>query len=84
MVEHYMAILPFEPNNWVLCHQPSSVEEAIILMETNAAAKPGNYLIAKAWKNKVPKATRGDCRPEENGCEEEGPFTSATSTVQAQ
>lgn len=51
MVEHYMAVLPFKPNNWVLCsHQLTMLEDAIALMEANVAAEAGLYLIPKAWK----------------------------------
>lgn len=32
LVEHFTAILPFKPKNWVLCHQPNTSEEAIMLM----------------------------------------------------
>lgn len=37
MVEHYMAILPFKPNTWVLCHQPTTLEEATFLIEAYEA-----------------------------------------------
>lgn len=60
MVEHYMAILPFKPKKWVLCHQLAMLEDAIVaLMEAYAAANVMLYLIPKAWK-KSNRPGRGD------------------------
>lgn len=42
VVEHYMSILLFKPKNWVLCHQPATLEEAIVLMEAYTSAKAGD------------------------------------------
>lgn len=53
LVEHYVAILPFKQKNWVLCHQPATLEEGVTLMEVNASAEGGLYLILKRWKSKV-------------------------------
>lgn len=33
LVEHYIAILPFKPKNWVMCHQPTTLDEAVAPME---------------------------------------------------
>lgn len=52
MEEHYTAILPFKPKNWVLCHQPSMLEDTIALMEAYAAVEASLYLIPKAWQKK--------------------------------
>lgn len=51
MVETFPSILLFIPNNWVLCHQPSTLEGAIVVMEAYASAEEGLYLIPKAWRN---------------------------------
>lgn len=53
MVEQYTTILPFKLKNWVLCHQPSTLKEAIILMEAYILAETGHYLILKAWRVKA-------------------------------
>lgn len=50
MVELCMAILLFKPKN---CHQPSTFEEAIVVMEAYASAEVGHYLILKTWKVKT-------------------------------
>lgn len=52
LVEHFTATLPFKPKNWVLCHQPQSLEEAVMLMEAYGSAEVGLYLIPKSWKRK--------------------------------
>lgn len=43
-----MAILPFKPQNWVMCHAPAILKEAMVLMEGYASVEPGVYLIPKA------------------------------------
>lgn len=64
--EHYMAILLFKPKNWVLCHQPRTLEEAITLMEVYASADAADYRRVKAtgslmskWKEERPLARLG-------------------------
>lgn len=47
-----MAILPFKPKRWVLCHKPASLEEAIGLMEAYSSAEAGMYLMPKSWLSK--------------------------------
>lgn len=47
LVERYVAILPFKPRNWVLCHQLATLEEAVTLMEAYASAEAGLYLFPK-------------------------------------
>lgn len=49
MVQHYMSVLPLKPKNWVMCHQPTTLEEAMVLMEAYAGA----YLIPMAWKTQT-------------------------------
>lgn len=50
--EHYTALLPFKQKKWVACHQPSTLAEAIVLMQAYMLAKAGHYLTPKAWKEK--------------------------------
>lgn len=52
MIEHYTTLLPFKPKNWVLCHNPSTLEKMIALMEAYASVKAGMYLINWSWKKK--------------------------------
>lgn len=33
--------------NWVLCHQPATLEEAVVLMEAYASTEVGLYIIPK-------------------------------------
>lgn len=33
LVEHYIALLPFQPKSWVLCHKPVPLEKTIGLIE---------------------------------------------------
>lgn len=47
MVEHYTAIFPFKPKNWVLYHQLRTLEEAITLMEVYVFTMAGHYPDAK-------------------------------------
>lgn len=30
LVEHYIPILPFKRKNWLMCHQPATLEEAVM------------------------------------------------------
>lgn len=53
LVKHFMAILLFKPKNWVLCHQPATLEEAVMLMEAYTSAEAGMYLIPRHWKHKT-------------------------------
>lgn len=52
IVEHYTALLPFKPPNCVLCNNPATLEDAIVLMEAYASTEAGVYLIPKGWKKK--------------------------------
>lgn len=47
VVEHYTAILPLKPKNWVLCHQPGTLEEATALMEAYTSVEASLYLMPK-------------------------------------
>lgn len=49
MIERYTASLPFKPQNWVLCNQPTTLEEAISYMEAYVLAEAGMYLVPKNW-----------------------------------
>lgn len=31
MVEYYPLTLPFKPKNWMMCHQPGTLEEAVLM-----------------------------------------------------
>lgn len=53
LVEHFTMILPFKRKNWVLCHQPDTLEEVIMLMEAYASAEAAVYLIPRSWKRKA-------------------------------
>lgn len=53
LAEHYIAILPFKPKNWVLCNEPAILEEAVTLIEAYASAEAGLYFILKSWKHKA-------------------------------
>lgn len=57
MVEHYTAILPFRPPNWVLCNQPETLEEAITLMEAYALAETSFLTCSKGMKEERCKQT---------------------------
>lgn len=50
-IEHCTALLPFKLK-WVTCHQPSTVEDAIGLMNTYMSMEARHDLIPKAWKQK--------------------------------
>lgn len=50
LVEHYTVISPFKPQNWVLCHQPTTLEDVVTLMEAYASMENGMYLIHKRKK----------------------------------
>lgn len=63
IVKHYTTVLPFKPPNWVLCHQPGILEEAITLMEAYASTEPGLYLILKAWEKKGVCPRGGERKP---------------------
>lgn len=58
-VEHYTAVLPFKPKNWVACHQPATLEDAIVLIEAYMSAKADHYLLPKAWKITPEKRPQG-------------------------
>lgn len=45
MVEYWTST--FKPMNWVLCHQPATLEEAVVLMEAYASTEVGLYIIPK-------------------------------------
>lgn len=53
MVEHYTALLPFKPPNWVLCNKLATLKHAITLMEAYASAEAGLYLIRKGKKKEA-------------------------------
>lgn len=55
LIEHFMPILPFKPKNWVLCHQPATLEEAIMLMEAYMSVEAGLYLMPRSLKKKAEK-----------------------------
>lgn len=56
MVEHSTSILLFKPKNGVRCHQSSTLEEVIGLVERYASVcGVGLDLISKAWRNKEGK-----------------------------
>lgn len=69
MLEHYSSILPFKPKNWMMCHQPSTLEEAMVLIEAHTLTEAGAYLFPrfcryaaeKGWtdlgRKKIPGAT---------------------------
>lgn len=38
-VEPYVALLPNKPKQWVTCHQPQTLEDAILLMEAYLSAE---------------------------------------------
>lgn len=59
LVEHYISMHPFKPNNWVMCHQMATLEEVVVLMEAYSLAEAGAYLIPKAWKGQVEKKDMG-------------------------
>lgn len=61
LAEHYVAILPFKPKSWVLCHKPMSLEEATGLMEAYSSAKAGMYLMPNSWQRKG--ETKGGMTP---------------------
>lgn len=44
-VERYVALLPFIPKWWVICHQLQTLEDAIGLMEAHMSAGAGVYLM---------------------------------------
>lgn len=52
MIEQYTAIFPFKPKNWVIFHQPSTLEEAISLMEACASFEAGLYQISRHGKRR--------------------------------
>lgn len=37
--EHYLALLPYKLKWWVTCHQPPTLEEAILLLEAYMSAE---------------------------------------------
>lgn len=49
--------------NWVLCHQPATLEEAITLMEAYTSAEAGLYLMPCSWKKGGTKSSRGQGPP---------------------
>lgn len=55
LLEHYIAILPFKPKTWVMCHQPETLEEAVVLIEAYASTEAGAYLIPKSCQGQVEK-----------------------------
>lgn len=55
MVEHYIDILPFKSPQRVMCHQPATLEEAVVLMEAYASVAARAYLIPKVWKGQQEK-----------------------------
>lgn len=55
-MEYYVALLSYKPKRWVTCHQPQSLEDAVLMMEAYMAAEAGIYL-RKTSKNKPPRPT---------------------------
>lgn len=53
IIEYYTALLPFKPNNLVLCNKPATLEDATTLMEVYASTEARQYLIPKGWKKKA-------------------------------
>lgn len=79
LVEHDLSILPFKPPNWVVCHQPATLKELVVLMEVYASAEAGVYLNPKAWKGRMDHKPQGQadqgprCGREQQGRSEQGP-----------
>lgn len=69
MVEH-TAILPFKPQNWMSCHQLSTLEDTIALMEAYGSAEAELHLVPKSWKKKGTSPGGGECKPVDQGGEE--------------
>lgn len=45
-IEHFMAILPFNPKGWLLGQHPATLEEAAMMMEAYASSDAGLNLIS--------------------------------------
>lgn len=59
LVEHYISVLPFKSKNWVMCHQPTTLEVTVTLMEVYALVEAVAYLIPKVWKGQARIALPG-------------------------
>lgn len=69
-VEHYISILPFKSKNWLMRHQPSTMEEGVVLMEAYASVEASAHLIPKPWKGQAGKKSTGCADPSYHwGCE---------------
>lgn len=55
LVEQYISVLLFKPKNWVMCPQPATLEEAMMLMEAYVLVVVGSYLVPKVWKVQMEK-----------------------------
>lgn len=43
-VKHYVTLLPYKPKQWVTCHQPQKLEDAVLLKEAYMSAEADIYL----------------------------------------